>query len=604
VRRAIRVALLTALAGALASGLLVAPAEADTAPKRIVSGWIPYWMTTPARPQGITSAVQNADLFTDVSPFWYSATAKSGGGIQVKINPNFTSGAANIAWAMPQLKNAGLRVLPSIADGSGKGTMARTLADPGLRAAHVQDIVNLVTSNGFDGIDLDYEVFAFSDGSASWAATQPNWTAFINELGAALHGAGKMLAVTIPPPCNTAGACGTRSGYWVYNIAGIAPAADRIRIMAYDYHVNGIGPIAPMPWVQAIVAYSASVMDPAKLQIGVPTYGRAWTRLTTSGAPRLSGVCPSSGSSAYSSLTAKSSINDADIPALLASVGASNAVQWSDADQENFVYYDKSVTWTDGSGAVQTCTAKRVLWFVGPQAVLARTQLVGQYGLSAAAYWTVGGEDPTQWPAIRAYGQSLAPAGTDITVTPVPVATYGATVTITAVAASNGAPLANAAATVQFRESGTKKWVDIQTVATGADGAVAFQVPATATGDWQVFIPGAAGRTEGASAPFTMQVTAQVTARPESIKVRKGEKLTVHATSLPATRKQSIVLQIRKKGDRWVNVARDRANKHGRAELVAKAPDKKGTYTYRVVAVGTPVVLAGASAEFTISVRK
>jgi 5-hydroxyisourate hydrolase-like protein (transthyretin family) len=95
-----------------------------------------------------------------------------------------------------------------------------------------------------------------------------------------------------------------------------------------------------------------------------------------------------------------------------------------------------------------------------------------------------------------------------------------------------------------------------------------------------------------------------VTARPESIKVRKGEKLTVHATSLPATRKQSIVLQIRKKGDRWVNVARDRANKHGRAELVAKAPDKKGTYTYRVVAVGTPVVLAGASAEFTISVRK
>ena len=146
-------------------------------------------------------------------------------------------------------------------------------------------------ANGYDGIDLDYEVFAFSDGSSSWAATQPNWTAFVTELGAALKAQGKLLAVTIPPPCNTAGACGPQSGYWVYNIAGIAPAVDRIRIMAYDYHVNGIGPIAPMPWVRSIVQYSASVMDPAKLQIGVPTYGRAWTRLDGK-QPRLTGTCP------------------------------------------------------------------------------------------------------------------------------------------------------------------------------------------------------------------------------------------------------------------------------------------------------------------------
>ena len=44
----------------------------------------------------MNSAVQNADLFTDVSPFWYSATAKSGGGVQVRLNPNFTNGAANV----------------------------------------------------------------------------------------------------------------------------------------------------------------------------------------------------------------------------------------------------------------------------------------------------------------------------------------------------------------------------------------------------------------------------------------------------------------------------------------------------------------------------
>ena len=74
-----------------------------------------------------------------------------------------------------------ITVLPAIADGSGKGRMASTLADPALRAQHVADIVALVVANGYDGIDLDYEVFAFSDGSSSWGATQPNWTAFVTE---------------------------------------------------------------------------------------------------------------------------------------------------------------------------------------------------------------------------------------------------------------------------------------------------------------------------------------------------------------------------------------------------------------------------------------
>ena len=55
-------------------------------------------------------------------------TAAAGGGVQVKFNPNFSNAAANASWAMGQLKGAGLTVLPSIADGSGKGRMAKALA--------------------------------------------------------------------------------------------------------------------------------------------------------------------------------------------------------------------------------------------------------------------------------------------------------------------------------------------------------------------------------------------------------------------------------------------------------------------------------------------
>jgi spore germination protein YaaH len=582
-----------------------AQAEGPT-PKRVASGWLPYWMTTPGRPDGVNSAVQNADLFTDVSPFWYSATAKAGGGVQVRLNPNFSNGAANAAWAMAQLKGAGLTVLPAIADGSGKGRMASTLADPALRAQHVADIVALVVSNGYDGIDLDYEVFAFSDGSSSWGATQPNWTAFVTELGAALKAQGKLLAVTIPPPCNTAGSCGPRSGYWVYNIAGIAPAVDRIRIMAYDYHVNGIGPIAPMPWVRSIVQYSVSIMDPAKLQIGVPTYGRAWTRLDGS-KPRLSGICPTDkGSSAYRSLTAMASVTDREIPALLASVGVTPAdIQWSEADQENWVYYDKKVNWTDAAGATQTCTAKRVMWWVGPQAVLARTQLVGEFGLSAAAYWTIGGDDPAQWPLIRSYAQSLAPASTDVTAAGVPALVFGSPMAISSTVTSQGAPLAGVQALAQFRPAGGKKkaWTDVQSVATGPDGVAAFTVTPTQTGDWQVVVPPADARTEGVSAPFTTQVLSLVTAVPKETRVPRGDRVVVKAWARPAMPGQSVVLQIQR-GAKWKNVASLKANDKGRARLVASVPKVKGKYVYRVVAVAKGNILANSSTEIPIRVTR
>jgi spore germination protein YaaH len=608
VRRTI-LPLLTLLVAAMlvVTGLVTLPsAEADgPAPKRIASGWLPYWMTSPNRPQGVESAIQNADLFSEVSPFWYAATAKAGGGVKVGFNANFTNAAANSAWAMQQLKGAGIPVLPAIVDGAGKGRLAKTLADPALRTQHVADLVNLVMANGYDGIDLDYEGFAFSDGSSSWAATQPNWTAFVIELGAALDAQGKLLSVTIPPPCNTAGVCGDRLGYWVYNIRGIAPAVDRIRIMAYDFSVNGIGPIAPMPWVRAIVQYSASIMDPAKLQIGVPTYGRAWTRKDGSKF-RLTGTCPAAGTSAYRSLTSMVSVTDRDIPGVLASAGVKpEDIQWAEREQENWVYYDKRVTWTDSSGAQQVCTAKRVMWWVGPQAVLARTQLVGEFGLAGAAYWTIGGEDPSQWPQIRAYAQALAPASTDVSASGTPSVVFGSPMTVTATVGSQGAPLAGAQALLQFRPSGAKKkaWTDVQAVATGADGIATFTVAPQGTGDWQVVVPPVDARTEGVSAPFTTQVLSLVTATPKQVRVPRGGRLVVKAWARPAQQGQQLALQIQRGAD-WRNVATARANDKGRARLIAAVPKAKGKYTYRVVAVAKGALLANTSTEIPIRVTK
>lgn len=592
----------------LITGALIAPAQANQTPKRILSGWIPYWMSTTTSPAGINSAVQNADLFVDVSPFWYSALAKPGGGVRLAINPNFSNGARNIEWAMQQLRAAGLVVLPAIADGSGKGRMARALADPAQRTAHVQEIVDLVMSNNYDGIDLDYEAFAFSDGSSTWAATQPNWTAFVVELGEALRSRGKLLAITIPGPCNTRGDCGGRNGYWVYNHAAIAPHADRIRIMAYDFSFHAIGPIAPIAWVTRMTEYMASIMPPEKVQMGVPTYGRAWTQKNSNGQFRLVGNCPTNSGSAaqkaaYRSLTAMSSATDAAIPGILSAAGVPpSAIRWDERYQESVVEFDKKVNWRDAAGNSQTCTAKRIMWFVGPQAVLARTQLVGTYGINAAAYWTVGGEDPAQWPMLRDYALSLAPATSDVVLTGPSVATFGTPAGLTSVLAANGQPVPDIAVTLQFRPTGTRGWTDISQAATGADGVAQFGPTVSQSGSWRVSVPAINGRPAATSDVLQVNVASQVRLIKTPKRAKPRSRMTIVTRALPAQANQRMRLEINQAGS-WRAVEVVRTNAKGRAKHVVQAPRIKGKATYRVIALKRGSVAAGESATFTVRIR-
>ena len=72
-----------------------------------------------------------------------------------------------------QARAAHLPLIPAVRDGMPAHGMAAVLADPAQRAAHVGALVNLAVANGYAGIDLDYEQFAFADGTSSWAADPP-----------------------------------------------------------------------------------------------------------------------------------------------------------------------------------------------------------------------------------------------------------------------------------------------------------------------------------------------------------------------------------------------------------------------------------------------
>lgn len=282
-------------AGALGMGLLAAttpPAQAaPPAPRPIVTGWIPYWDTS----DGVASVVQNADLFADVSPFWYSAR---GNAPSITIGANISASTA--ASVTSTLRAAGVKVLPTITDGSGLHDMSAQLSTTSGRAAMVSRIVSLVTTNGYDGIDLDWENFtAWADGSATYSTTRPRWVAFVKSLYAALHTRGKLLAVTVPAGVSTST---DSTGYWAYAWSEIGPYVDRLRIMAYDYSVSSAGPIAPFSWVDKVVAKAVTQVSSRKIQIGVPSYGRDWRTATTGTCPNVA-LDPATSSSFFSNLS-------------------------------------------------------------------------------------------------------------------------------------------------------------------------------------------------------------------------------------------------------------------------------------------------------------
>ena len=362
-----RFAAVVSAAAALCAMVAVAAPQAEAAPRRIVGGWVPYWTTAAS----IQSFNANADLFGDVSPFWHSSTSET----TVIDQETAADRSAVIAAA----RAAGVPVVPAVTDGTGAGYLAAVMADPARRGVLVGTLVNLVMSRGYDGLDLDYEGFAFRDGKASWAATRPNWVQFVAELGAQLRARGKVLFATIPPTYDSSRS-GT-SGYWVYDYAGIAPHVNRVRIMAYDYSVSAAGPIAPYDWVKRIASYAVTQVPSAKVVLGIPTYGRDWVTAT-------SGTCPASADLARKTYTATQAWQVA------AAKGV--PVAWDTVVRERTFTYAESF-----ADATAACTVTRRSYFADAQAVIERARLLDTYLLGGVAFWTVGGEDAGQWNLLR-----------------------------------------------------------------------------------------------------------------------------------------------------------------------------------------------------------
>ena len=383
------VGLVAVLVG-LVAGMLAPmnPAAAADPPRSsVVTGWMPTWATSTA----LAGIEGNSDLVGEASPFWYQAKAAKG---SVTVSTSLSDSTR--AEVLASLRARGVAVIPSVADGSAARAMAEILKSAPARAAHVAQLVALATTNGYDGIELDYEKFAFSDGSSTWPETRPAWVAFVTELSAALHAENKILALAVPPMYD--GTYTSSSGYWVYDYARIAPAVDSLRIMTYDFSVSRPGPIAPLSFLRRTLSYAVSAFPAERIRMGLPSYGRLWTARTSNGSLSITGTCPASGVPGTRSFTTATALTFLESEA-----GEVPDMRYDDATGEMVATFSKKYSGTGKDGQKTSCVVDHEAWWVDARGVAARMPLLKEYGLAGVAVWHLGGVDADSWAAMRAF---------------------------------------------------------------------------------------------------------------------------------------------------------------------------------------------------------
>ena len=559
-------------------GLSLTPAFAENPqPRKIYSGWIPYYGMKTSLP----AALNNADLIREVMPFWYTLKYNSN---KVTISDLYSPANPSVPIATPlaTMKNAGMLIIPTITDGTDKLVLSNLLSSEAGRTAVVTAINQLVLDRNFDGIDLDFEGFAFVDGNTTWNKTKPYWVAFIKQLSTTLRANGKLLSVTTPYLLDPASG---KKGYFVYAWEEIAKDIDRLRIMTYDYSVAKPGPIGPLSWTESTVKYATSIMPASKVFLGLAGYGRDWVT-------KVTGVCPAD--------VAKSVVAGAKAATFLMSNAANLAagygatITYNETHQEATFTYQKVYNGNTSTGLSTSCTATRVAWYQDARAFEVRANLVGKYRLGGVVAWTIGFEEPQAMEKIRNVALSIAPDKVLSSITSdLTEFTYGQLINLTGTfTLADKQPIASLPVKVEVKNSLDQSWREITTLTTGLDGKVSLPIYLGVNQNIRLRSDGTWERLEGISNEQIIKVKPQIKIKAPT-SAAMNSKISISGIVNPG--KQSPVL-LEKFDGKWNQVA-------------SSVTDVNGFYTFIYAAGGSPflnlrVSAAGStSTPVTVAIR-
>ena len=589
---------------------------AEKEPRKVLSGWIPYYSVKtvlplvrklpsaapnvagqpsvcdasqygPAENQAIESSYlfTNKDLMKEVMPFWFSLKSPT------VIRDDYVSG--NPSWPMADtvclMRRAGLQIIPTMTDGTAKLVLSEYLANAATRTTIVNTIVDLVVKNNFDGIDLDYEGFAFVDGNSTWSKTAPRWVALVKELSVALHAKNKLLSVSTPYLYDPKE---KQKGYFVYAWADIASSIDRLRIMTYDYSVAKPGPMGPLSWTEKTIKYAISIMSASKVYVGLPGYGRDW--ITS-----VNGKCPTSAPPGLKggAKAATFKMNYAAAKATIDGAIPTYNEQFGEATYD----YTQTYNGLSATGASTACTVNRTVWYQNARSFAERMALVSKYRLGGAAMWTLGMEDAAATNEIRTAALAIAPDPVINTMTLENIDNgsigYGNLFTVKGlITLKDKTPIAGITVALEIKRPSESVWTKITDLVTGLDGTVTSPMTLGSDAAIRLTTVGTWERAESVSAEQKISVKSLIQIE-RPVSASKGAVITVKAQLLPKLVGKSANLQKNING-KWQNVGTASVSDANGLLTFTTSEPKRGVVTMRVQIVGDI-----ASAPFAIVIR-
>ena len=540
----------------------------------------------------LPAALNNTDLIKEVMPFWYTLkySAKSK---KSSITDLYTPANPSIPMAEPlaALRSANLQIIPTITDGTEKDVLAGLLKVPASRTQVVSTIMNLVRTNNFDGIDIDFEGFAFVDSNTTWKSTAPAWVAFIKELSTALRAENKILSIATPYVLDPAG---KQKGYFVYAWADIASYIDKLRIMTYDYSVAKVGPIGPLAWTERTVQYAISIMPASKVFVGVPGYGRSWVTA-------VNGVCPANVTKSVKVGAKAATFVMRDAVTLAATYGATPT--YDEKLGEVTFSYQQVYNGTTASGLATSCTASRTAWYQDTRSWAARAALVNKYRIGGITAWTLGMEEPLAMEAIRTVAKEIAPDQvTAVATVNKSEVQYGRAIDVTAqFSIKDKSPIANLPVRIEGKSLGDVNWRTLSNAVTDAEGKIQKSLLLGKSTSIRVFSESSWERSEGVSAEFPIEVNRELFVdAPTSVKA--GSVFEITGTVKPRTASATVRVE-KLTGKKWEAMGID-VTTDAQGNFVLKVNGQsRGVFTFKVTVVEDENWKVVTSPTFNIIIR-
>jgi spore germination protein len=238
------------------------------------------------------------------------------------------------------------------AEGFSAELAGQVIGDATFRRNLVQSIVNTVKQKGYGGVSIDFEFVP--------PPRRNDFNTFLRELKNALG----QLILHVNVHAKTAD-IPTNPIIGAYDYQTIGQIADIVAVMTIDYGYPGgpPNPVSPANWMEQVIQYSVSLINPRKLQVAFPLYGYDWTVTNTS-------------EYVTRALTVLAAQN------LAISTGAT--IRYNTTFKSPWYLYWRG-------------TEKHTVWFEDIRSYMAKYELIDIYQLLGVTYWQVSFPSPQNW---------------------------------------------------------------------------------------------------------------------------------------------------------------------------------------------------------------